>query len=212
MEIKEFSNSEKIYTEYIEGTYEWFYCQMPNDICPNDLFKTGKKFYGTSLIMINIKGEMSEPIKIQKNVCLSQPFYNIDENKFLVIKSDFNNQVIELIKFSAGQNDAKVIFDMPLQNGGDLINLRVIKNSDFFGKYEGDNFKIFYPKNMLVKLEENESIVTVNNDKFICSKWIEDPEYREEIIIRNIDNGEIIDRKLGYSEIMPNGELWLMTK
>lgn len=64
---------------------------------------------------------------------------------------------------------------------------------------------------MLVQFEENESIIAVNNDKFIFSKWIEEPEYREEIIIRNIDNDKIIHIKLGYLEKMPNGELWLIT-
>lgn len=212
MKIKKFSNCENIYAEHIDGTDKWFYCQIPNSVYPDDLLDTNYEFEGTRLILLNIQGEMYEPIKKEKNVCLSEPFYNIDEDKFLVIRTDFNKQTIELIKFSTNQNDAEVIFDMLLENGGDLINLKVIRNSNILGKYEGENFKMFYPKNMLVSLEENESIYAVNNDKFICSKWIEDPEYREEIIIRNIFDGEITDRKPGYSEIMPNGELWLMSK
>lgn len=212
MKLKEFSNSESIYAEHIEGSDKWFYCQIPNGVYPDDLLETGYKFDGTCLMMINIQGEIYEPVKREENVFVSEPFYNIDEDKFLVITIDFNKQVIELIKFSTSQNDAEVIFDMALKNGGDLINLIVIRNSDIFGKYEGENFKMFYPKNMLVFLEKNESIYAVNDDKFICSKWIEDPEYREEIIIRNISDGEITDRKPGYSEIMPNGELWIMTK
>lgn len=212
MKLKEFLNSESVYPEHIEGSDKWFYCQIPNGVYPDDLLDSDYEFEGTRLIMLNIQGEMFEPVKREENVFVSEPFYNIDEDKFLVIRIDFNKQVIELIKFSTSQNDAEVIFDMALKNGGDLINLIVIRNSDFFGKYEGENFKIFYPKNMLVFLKKNESIYAVNDDKFICSKWIEDPEYREEIIIRNISDGEITDRKPGYSEIMPNGELWLMTK
>lgn len=212
MKVKEFSNRENIYAEHIDGSDKWFYCQIPNSIYPDDLLDKDYKFEGTRLIMLNIQGEMFEPIKRKINVCLSQPFYNVDENKFLVIRSDFNNKVIQLIKFSTTMNDATVIFEMPLQNGGDMINLLVVRNSDVFAKYEDEEFILFYPYNTSFKLEENESVFAANNNKFICSKWYENPDYKEEIIIRSIPDGKIVDRKPGYSEIMPNGELWLMTK
>lgn len=212
MKVKEFSNRENIYAECIEGSDKWFYCQIPNSVYPDDLLETDYEFEGTQLIMLNIQGEMFEPIKREKNVCLSQPYYNVDENKFLVIRSDFNNQVIQLIKFSTALNDASVIFEMPLKNGKDMINLSVVSNSDIFAKYDDEKFQIFYPYDTSFCLEEHESVFAVNNDKFICSKWFENPDYKEEIIIRSIPDGKIIDRKLGYSEIMPNGELWLMTK
>lgn len=212
MKVKEFSNRENIYAERIDGSDKWFYCQLPNDIYPNDLLNENYKFEGTQLIILNLQGEMFEPIKREKNVCLSQPFYNVDENEFLVIRSDFNNQVIQLIKFSTTLNDATVIFETPLKNGGDMINLLVVINSNILAKYEDEKFKMLYPYKSSFILEENESVFAVNNNQFICSKWFENPEYNEEIIIRSIPDGKIIDRKSGYSEIMPNGELWLMTK
>ena len=212
MKVKEFSNRENIYAERIDGSDKWFYCQIPNSVYPDDLLDTDYEFEGTQLIMLNIKGEMFEPIKREKNVCLSQPFYNVDENKFIVIRSDFNNQIIQLIKFSTIINDAAVIFEMPLQNGEDMRNLLVVRNSDIFAKYEDKNFKMFYPYETSFHLEEHESVFAVNNGKFICTKWFENPDYKEEIIIRSIPDGKIIDRKPGYSEILPNGELWLMTK
>lgn len=212
MKIKEFPNRENIYAEHIDGSDKWFYSQIPNSVYPDDLLDANCEFEGTRLIMINIQGEMFEPIKRKMNVCLSQPFYNVDENKFLVIRSDFNNQVIQLIKFSSTLNDVTMIFEMPLQNDEDMINLMVVRNSDIFAKYENEKFKMFYPYITSFQLEEHESVFAVNNNKFICSKWFENPDYKEEIIIRSIPDGKIIDRKLGYSEIMPNGELWIMTK
>ena len=212
MKVKEFSNSENIYAERIDGSDKWFYCQIPNSVYPDDLLDTDCEFEGTQLIMLNIQGEMFEPVKRKKNVCLSKPFYNVDESKFLVIRSDVKNQVIQLIKFGTTLNDAAVIFEMPLQNSKDMTNLFVVGNSDICAKYEDETFKMFYPYKTSFHLEEHESVFAVNNGNFICSKWIENPDYKEEIIIRSIPDGKIIDRKTGYSEIMPNGELWLMTK
>ncbi len=213
MKVIEFSNRVDIYAEQIDGSDKWFYCQVPNSVYPNDLLDTDYEFEGTRLIILNIQGEMYEPIKREKNVYLSNPFYNVDESEFLVIRIDFNNQVIQLIKFSTMLiDDPTVIFEMPLQNGGDLINLLVVRNSDILAKYEDEKFNMFYPYKTSFNLEEKESVYAVNNDKFICSRWFENPDYKEEIITRSIPDGKIIDRKPGYAEIMPNGELWLLTK
>lgn len=41
------------------------------------------------------------------------------------------------------------------------------------------------------------------------SKWVEDPDYREEIVLRN-SNGEIIKTIQGGIFISPTGETWIL--
>ena len=103
---------------------------------------------------------------------------------------------------------------MPLSKGGDLINLRILQNSYVLVKHEvlEDVTNILYPIEKKIQLEEHEGLFLINDNKLISSKWIEDPDYREEIIIRDYETAEIIERKDGYIAIMPNGESWMFCK
>lgn len=40
--------------------------------------------------------------------------------------------------------------------------------------------------------------------------WYEDPDYREETVVRSLQDGAILDRFPGDIRIMPNDEKWLM--
>ena len=40
--------------------------------------------------------------------------------------------------------------------------------------------------------------------------WYEDPDYREETVVRSLHDGTILDRFPGDVRIMPNGKKWLV--
>ena len=69
-----------------------------------------------------------------------------------------------------------------------------------------------------IYLEENESIEFVENEKMYSSKWNEDLldvlnyGYGEEVIVRDLETGKILERYKGYLNRMPDGTAWLMTE
>lgn len=103
---------------------------------------------------------------------------------------------------------------MPLSKGGDLINIKILQNSYILVKYENteDTANIIYPDEKCIHLEENEGLISLSGNMLVSSKWIEDPDYREEIIIRDYETTEITERKDGYAAVMPNGEIWMFCK
>lgn len=74
--------------------------------------------------------------------------------------------------------------------------------------------RILWPVEALYQFEENELLDFVDGyeNKIFTSKWIEDPEYHEEVIVREMNTGKVIDRKPGYLVTMPGGVRWLMTR
>ena len=42
------------------------------------------------------------------------------------------------------------------------------------------------------------------------SEWYEDPDYREELLVRDYDTGELLERIPGSFRRMPNGQRWLL--
>ena len=69
-----------------------------------------------------------------------------------------------------------------------------------------------------IYLEENVSIEFVENEKMYSSKWNEDLldvldyGYGEEVIVRYLETGKILERYKGYLNRMPDGTAWLMTE
>ena len=80
-------------------------------------------------------------------------------------------------------------------------------------KVLGTQFNVrAYPDEKCIHLEENEGLISLSGNMLVSSKWIEDPDYREEIIIRDYETTEITERKDGYAAVMPNGEIWMFCK
>lgn len=58
-------------------------------------------------------------------------------------------------------------------------------------------------------MNATESFLYKRDEKYIFSRWFEDPEYREEIVVRD-SNGLILEIIQGSVFITPNGEEWVL--
>lgn len=216
MKTKQFHGYEKLYPENIDGTTEWFYCKQPDFLDVEDLLETPDNFIfeGNQVFLINISGRIFEPIQQEHNVFLSKPIYNADDNALAIIKYDFSKECIQIVKYDIQTDSCSVIGEVPLSKGEDLINVRILQNSYVLIKHEfiEDITNILYPVEKQIQLEKNEDLFLISDGRLISSKWIEDPDYREEIIVRDFNTTEIITRKNGYVSIMPNGEIWMLTE
>ena len=72
-----------------------------------------------------------------------------------------------------------------------MTNVRLITSPFALVKHDvqGDKVDFIWPKEMQIQFEENEELDFQNDGKLYTSKWIEDPDYREEIIIRDVKTG-----------------------
>ncbi|MEG1410489.1 MAG: hypothetical protein RSD36_11680 [Terrisporobacter sp.] len=71
--------------------------------------------------------------------------------------------------------------------------------------------EIIYPNKTHFFIGNNESFYFRKDDHLYFSTWFEDEEYREEVIIRHINTGEIIEKKAGSITVMPDGQVWLLS-
>ena len=65
-------------------------------------------------------------------------------------------------------------------------------------------------KQIRFPIGERETLNFREGDKLYFTVWYEDPDYREETIVRSLRDGTILDRFSGDIRIMPNGEKWLV--
>ena len=214
MNYKSFKGYENFYPERIDGTAEWFYSTTPSWVDADEVDEYNGKFSGTRLLIFNIDGTIIEPFTLTKNVYIESPVYSGKRNSFGLLRYDFNIRIIQMYEYFIEDKKLELITELPFKEGGDFVNLRIEKEPFMLVKSDvhDNEVKFVYPVKKEFKLENNETLFCVDGDTFITSKWIEDPDYREEIITRKIFDGLIVQREKGYIVEMPNGYIWKMTE
>lgn len=59
-----------------------------------------------------------------------------------------------------------------------------------------------------IPIGDTESFGFCEGDKLYFTAWYEDPEYREETVVRALQTEAILERFPGDIWIMPNGDKW----
>ena len=153
---------------------------------------------------------MIEPIKAQDGQYFGRPIYY--NNNIIILLVDFNKQLIRLEQYDDISCEIVNIVSIPLSEVKDCYNL-MLNTSPLMLTREGheNKFEIIYPNKMQFQIGNHESFYFRKDDHLYFSVWDEDEEYREEIIIRDINTGDIIEKKAGAITVMPDGQVWLLS-
>ena len=74
----------------------------------------------------------------------------------------------------------------------------------------GNKFQILWPERRDFTVEDNEYFAFLEGKKLYTSVWYEDPDYREEVLVRDYETGEVLERIPGNLRVMPDGQNWLL--
>lgn len=77
-------------------------------------------------------------------------------------------------------------------------------------KSNDNSMEIVWPEQLRLAVEDRETLNFRDGDKLYFTVWYEDPDYREETVVRSLHDGTILERFPGDIRIMPNGEKWLV--
>ena len=215
MEIKIFEGFEDLYPERVDETDLWYYAQWSPCSEAYEALDYKKEYPGTRLYLIKYpSGEIYEPMGQEKNVFIERPVYEHKDNSFGIIRYDFSKEVIQLLIFKPGRSGVEVLAETDFSKVGDMINVRLITSPFALVRHDVQNDAVHFlwPREMHIQFEENEGLYFQDDGKLYTSKWIEDPDYREESIVRDAETGQILERSPGYLRRMPDGSVWKMTR
>lgn len=71
-------------------------------------------------------------------------------------------------------------------------------------------FQVVWPEKTEFHIGNQESFYSRDGDKLYFSRWFEDPEYRDEVVIRHYPSGEILEVIPGSLWEMPDGQRWVL--
>ena len=209
-EMKKIDTKGIQYLESIEGTDEWYYAisYSAGDMYEaEELFQAGITVEGTVLLLIHYPdGTVCQPVASKENQCLGRPVYS--EGRLCFAGVDFPAGKIRVYGYNTVENQTEILYEMPLSEIKDCYNLMVHGRTLILSCQGHDEFDIYWPERKSYSISINESFFYREDNRLYFSAWYEDPDYREELVVRDIETGEVIERMPGDMFIMPNGEKW----
>lgn len=202
------------YLELLSGSREWYWGTdyIHGDLYEaEELFRDGHPVSQNKLLFVHCPdGKVVQPVVARKGQYLGRPICH--DGKIAVLMVDFPAGQIIVMQFDSALEHMIERTELSLSTVKDCYNL-LLKTAPLMVTRQGseDAFQIIWPEQVSFAIGERESFWVRRGDKLYFSNWCEDPEYREEIVVRKLETGEIIDRFPGSMMAVPDGQIWILT-
>ena len=103
----------------------------------------------------------------------------------------------------------KVRMDEDMQQLVESIKERGLIHPVILRKKEDGRYEIVWPEKREIAIGETEVLFYRDHDKLYFSEWYEDPAYHENVVIRSIHTGEVLERFSGSMYHMPDGRFFV---
>lgn len=175
-----------------------------------EVFLSDKCFEPNRLVFVHYPdGEVFEPIAAKENNYFGCPAY-IDGAIYILLVS-FEEKVIRVYQCSSDMKETTLSIEIPLTTIKDCYNLRLDGSPLVITRQGGENsFQIIWPEEIEFDIGVGENFLYRKDDRLYFSEWHEDPEYREEVNIREYLTGKLIEKIPGSEMTMPDGQSWVL--
>lgn len=202
-----------IYLEPLPGSNEWYWGM---DYTNGDLYEAGDLFRAGHPIQRNRgvlvrypEGTLYEPVRSEPGQYLGKPVCY--DGQVVLLLVDFPKEEIHILKFDETTEGTTSLAVLPLSLAGDCYNLMLKTAPLMLTLSPQDNkFRILWPERREFVLEDRESFLLLDKDKMYTTVWYEDPDYREETLVRDFTTGKVLERMPGSLCPMPDGQAWLL--
>ena len=197
----------------LAGSSEWYW---GTDYASGDLyeaeelFRSGHPIRKNRLVLVRCpEGTVYEPVRTKSGQYLGRPVYH--DGQVVLLLVDFPQEEIHILIFRETDGTTEPLAVLPLSIVEDCYNLMLEASPLMLTRSAHDNqFQILWPERRDFAVEENEYFAFLEGTRLYTSVWYEDPDYREEILVRNYNTGEVLERIPGSLRSMPDGQNWLL--
>lgn len=197
----------------LEGTSDWYWGK---DYAAGDLYEAEEIFQSQSNIRSNRlifvkfpEGTVYEPFAAKDGQYIGNAVFSQGGIYFLTV--DFKQRRIEIHKCGEKMDDTVLVAAIGLDEVRDCYNLMLAVEPLTLIRQGHENvFEIIWPDVLSFDIENTESFVCRVGDKLIFSRWYEDPDYREDVIIRDCLSGDVVKVVGGTLTEMPDGQKWIL--
>lgn len=211
--MKIIETGEITYLEKFDSCTEWYWGTnyISGDLYEaEEMFLSGKVFNPNRLIFVHYPdGNIFEPMKPEEGQYFGMPAYI--EGSIYILRVSFTEKVIRIYKCSDDMCETVLTVELPLDVVKDCYNLRLDGAPLMLTRQGGDYlFQVIWPEKVEFAIGTGESFLFRKENKLFFSEWYEDPEYREEVNVREYPTGKILERIQGTEMTMPDGQAWIL--
>lgn len=199
--------------EPLNGSCEWYW---GSDYAHGDLYEAEELYRDhhpvncNRLVFIHYPdGRVVEPVKGKAGQYFGRPIsYN---RKIQILLADFSESLLCVLQYDDAANQVAAVVSLPLTEVEDCYNLLLYQSPLMLTRQAHDGkFQIVWPEKAEFNIDEAESFFDRKGDKLYFCRWYDDPEYREEIVVRKYPAGEISEVIPGAWKDMPDGQVWVL--
>ncbi len=174
-----------------------------------ELYEDGHRFDRNRLLFVSYpEGITCEPLKAERGQYFNDPVF--DEGNIFVLKVDFTCGKF-IIYRGEKPEELNEFVELDMKKEEDCYNLRLVTSPVTLIKTSRDHvFHILWPLRSEFEIGIRESFDHRIDEYLIFSEWFEDPDYREEAVIRKYPDGERLWNHKGTIVRMENGQEWLI--
>lgn len=199
--------------EPLNGSREWYW---GSDYTHGDLYEAEELYHDrhpvtcSRLVFVHYPdGRVVEPIKGKAGQYFGRPIFY--DGKIQILLADFPKSLLHALQYDDAANQIATVFSLPLMEVEDCYNLLFYQSPLMLTRQAHDGrFQIIWPERTEFNVEEAESFFGRRDGKLYFCRWYDEPEYREEIVIRKYPTGEIFEVIPGAWKDMPDGQTWVL--
>ena len=199
--------------ELMAGSSEWYWGAdyASGDLYEaEELFRSGHPIRKNRLVLVHRpEGTVYEPVCTKPGQYLGRPAYHNGQVALLLV--DFPKGEIRILSFHEAKGTTEPLAVLPLSIVADCYNLILEAPPLMLTRSAHNNkFQILWPERRDFAVEDNEYFAFLEGNRLYTTVWYEDPDYREEVLVRDFDTGEVLERMPGSLRSMPDGQNWLL--
>lgn len=198
--------------EPLDAGREWYW---GTDFAAGDLyeaeeiFRQGEPLKQNRVLFLHFpEGEVLEPFQALSGQYLGRPVFH--DQKIFILLVDFSQETLHILSFEPQSRAVSTEACLPLSLAKDCYNLLLSPAPLMLTRSGGENrFEILWPEQASFAIGPREVFVFREGERLYFQEWFEDPDYREEVLVRHLHTGEVLERFPGSLQEMPDGRHWL---
>ena len=202
------------YLEPLTGSGGWYW---GTDYTSGDLFEAeelyrhGHRIRQNRLIFVHWPdGRVAEPVRAKEGQYFGRPVFC--DGDLVILLVDFPAGELRLLRYRDGSGELLPIVTLPRTAAEDCYNLMPRLSPLMLTRQASARFQVLWPETADFAIHPAETFCFRDGDRLYFSRWYEDPDYREEVVVRQLPGGEIVDQFRGALNEMPDGGQWLLTE
>lgn len=199
--------------EEIVGSGGWYWCcdYASGDLYEaEEIFKDGRPLKINRIIFVHYPdGKVIEPVKAKEGQYLGMPVFDKGSIKFPMV--DFPKSMIYILSLNCDSEEVSKEAELSLFEVKNCYNLMLMQSPLMLTRQGFDNlFEVVRPEKISFFIGNTESFCSRDCDKLYFSRWFEDPDYRDETVIRQYPDGKVLEIISGALMEMPDGQKWIV--